>query len=255
MASQADGGLRVEVAGGVARLTLGRPERRNALSKNIVEALENAANWIADDRSVRAVVIAAEGPVFSAGHDLAELRGADEAEAGAIFEACTSMMIGWRRLPQPVIARVQGPALAAGCQLVAACDLAVAAESATFSTPGVKVGLFCATPMVPLVRAIAPRAALEMLLTGEPIAADRALALGLVNRVVTADRLDEAVDDLLRTLLAARPGVLARGKAAFYDGLGLDEPAAYERAVERIAADAPGVDAQEGIAAFLSRKR
>src|SRR3954447_5031439 len=184
--------LEVERDGGVVRLTLNRPGRRNALSRSLLGRLEEELAALALDKAARVVVLAARGPVFCSGHDLGEMTGRTEAEYRDIFETCTRVMLQLRRLPQPVIARVQGVATAAGCQLVAACDLAVAAEGATFATPGVKIGLFCTTPMVPLVRVVGPRPALEMLLTGWPITAERALALGLVNRVVPAGDLDAA---------------------------------------------------------------
>ena len=160
-----------------------------------------------------------------------------------------------RRLPQPVIARVQGLATAAGCQLVAACDLAVAADAATFATPGVKIGLFCTTPMVPLVRAVPAKAAMEMLLTGKPMYAQQALQWGLVNRVVTADKLDAAVQEFTDAILASSPLTIRLGKEAFYDGLNLDEPAAYERATEVMTDNACLGDAQEGMSAFLQKRR
>jgi len=248
-------GLEVEVEGGVARLTLNRPERRNALSYDLLSYLGEALERIAADPEARVVVLAAEGSAFSSGHDLAEMLGRPEHDYAALFATCSRVMQRFRTLPQPVIARVQGPAYAAGCQLVAACDLAVAAESATFGTPGVKIGLFCATPMVPLVRAIAPRAALEMLLTGAPISAARALALGLVNRVVPAAGLDAAVRELADSILAASPLAVRVGKAAFYDLLPRDEPTAYDRATAVMTDNAMRADAQEGIAAFLQKRR
>jgi enoyl-CoA hydratase/carnithine racemase len=164
-------------------------------------------------------------------------------------------MLQLRRLPQPVVARVQGTATAAGCQLVAACDLAVAAENATFTTPGVKIGLFCTTPMVPLVRAIPAKPALEMLLTGKPITAQRAYDLGLVNRVVPADGLDAAVEEYVQAVLAASPLTIRLGKSAFYEQLALDEAAAYEQATAVMTDNATRRDAQEGMQAFLHKRR
>ena len=163
--------LLVESEGGIVRLTLNRPEKRNALSLELLTQLEAAIARIAGDAQARVVVLGSRGPVFCSGHDLSEMVGRTEEEYHALFALCTRVMLGLRRLPQPVIARVQGVATAAGCQLVAACDLAVAADEATFATPGVKIGLFCTTPMVPLVRAVPAKAAMEMLLTGEPISA------------------------------------------------------------------------------------
>lgn len=238
----------------VARLTLNRPDRRNALSEGLLEALGAELDRIAGDRSVRLVVIAAEGNVFSSGHDLSEMTGRTGEEYAALFGRCSRVMQQVRALPQPVIARVQGHAFAAGCQLVAACDLAVAAPEATFSTPGVKIGLFCSTPMVPLVRAIAPKAALEMLLTGKPIPARRALEVGLINRVAERSDLDSVVAEWADAIVAASPAVVRIGKAAFYEGLSLDEPRAYDRATSVMTENAAHPDAQEGIAAFLQKR-
>jgi enoyl-CoA hydratase/carnithine racemase len=164
-------------------------------------------------------------------------------------------MLGFRRLPQPVIARVQGVATAAGCQLAASCDLVVASDEASFATPGVKIGLFCTTPMTPLVRAIPARAALEMLFTGQPISAARAYELGLVNRVVPAGELDAAVQQYVDALVASSPHVLTLGKAAFYEQLGMSEAAAYERATQVMIDNAVCADAQEGMSAFLEKRR
>lgn len=246
--------LRVEAARGVVRLTLDRPERRNALSFDLLGRLGDALDAVADDPTARVVVVAAEGPAFSAGHDLSEMLGKAAEEYEALFRRCSDVMLRLRGLPVPAIARVQGAAYAAGCQLVAACDLAVASDTATFATPGVRIGLFCTTPMVPIVRSIAPRAALEMVLTGEPIAAARAFELGLVNRVVPADRLDAAVGDYVEAIVAGSPTALRIGKAAFYATLADDEPTAYRRASEIMAANALEADAQEGIGAFLAKR-
>jgi enoyl-CoA hydratase/carnithine racemase len=240
---------------GVVRLTLNRPERRNALSRDLLAGLAAVLDTLAEDDSARVLVLAANGPAFCAGHDLSEMVGCSEAFYRELFTLCSDVMLRLRRQPQPVIARVQGVATAAGCQLVAACDLAVAAEEAVFATPGVKIGLFCTTPMVPLVRTIAPRAALEMLLTGQPISARRAYELGLVNRVVGASQLDEAVAAYADALRACSPRVLRLGKEAFYDGLTLDETAAYLRASEVMTENAVQHDAQEGMAAFLEKRR
>src|SRR5262249_44390100 len=199
----------------------------------------------------RVVVLAARGAAFCAGHDLAEMTGRREEEYHDLFALCSRVMLGLRRLPQPVIARVQGTATAAGCQLVAACDLAVAAEGATFATPGVKIGLFCTTPMVPLVRAVPAKPAMEMLLTGKPITAQRAFELGLVNRVVPAAQLDAAVQEYVDAIAASSPLTVRLGKAAFYDQLGLNEETAYGRAVAIMTDNAVCHDAQEGMGAFL----
>ena len=251
---QTSTGLDVSRKGDVIRLTLDRPERRNALSESLLEALGGALADIATDASVRVVVLAAWGPVFCSGHDLGEMVGRSEEEYRKLFALCSRVMLGLRRLPQPVVARVQGMATAAGCQLVAACDLAVAADTATFATPGVRIGLFCTTPMVPLVRAVPAKAALEMLLTGAPISAERALALGLINRVVSEGELDEAVERLTDTIASMSPTAIALGKEAFYDLLALDEGSAYDRAVAVMTANALRPDAREGIAAFLEKR-
>lgn len=250
----ASGELLLEVTEGVARLTLNRPDKRNALSESLLEQLAAALARIAGDAAVRVVVLGGSGPAFCAGHDLTEMVGRSAADYQEIFSRCSGVMQQLRFLPQPVIARVHGTATAAGCQLVAACDLAVAAESATFATPGVKIGLFCTTPMVPLVRAIPAKPALEMLLTGAPISAARAYELGLVNRVAPAERLDAAVDELVDAILSASPLVIRLGKAAFYDQLPLDEATAYDRATDVMTDNAGRPVAQEGMAAFLEKR-
>jgi enoyl-CoA hydratase/carnithine racemase len=247
--------LRIETSGGVRRLTLNRPERRNALSTGLLTELETALVRTSAEASVQAVVLAAEGPAFSSGHDLSEMQHRSESEYHGLFALCARVMQLFHELPQPVIARVQGTATAAGCQLVAACDLAVAVDTAQFATPGVKIGLFCTTPMVPLVRAIPPKTAMEMLLTGKPISARRAYEVGLVNRVVPHAELDQAVNEWLEAILASSPRTIQLGKAAFYDQLGLEEDAAYERAVAVMTDNAVLPDAQEGMAAFLGKRR
>lgn len=246
--------LLFEQHAGIVRLTLNRPAKRNALSQSLVAELHSAVERIAGDSTARVVVIAAKGNVFCAGHDLSEMTGRTEEEYRELFSACAAIMQGLRRLPQPVIARVQGMATAAGCQLVASCDLAVAATEAQFATPGVKIGLFCTTPMVPLIRAVPSKVALEMLFTGAPISAERALAAGLVNRVVPADQLDWAVEEFCAAILASSPQILRLGKAAFYDQLSCDEATAYQRAIEIITGNATLPDAQEGIGAFLEKR-
>lgn len=254
-ASSPEDTLLIDIVGPVAHLTLNRPERRNALSRQLLNDLAAAQERLAGDAVVRVVVVAARGPVFCSGHDLGEMNGAAAETYHELFALCSRVMLGFRRLPQPVIARVQGVATAAGCQLVAACDLAVAADSATFATPGVKIGLFCTTPMVPLVRAIAPKPALEMLLTGQPISAARAYELGLVNRVVPAAELDAAVQQYADAIVASSAMTIRLGKRAFYDQLALDETTAYERATQVMTENAACHDAQEGIGAFLQKRR
>jgi enoyl-CoA hydratase/carnithine racemase len=247
--------LIAETRGEVVHLTLNRPERRNALSLELLRELDGALDRVSGDRRVRAVVIAARGPAFCSGHDLGEMVGRSEEDYRGLFSLCSAVMGRFRRLPQPVIARVQGLATAAGCQLVAACDLAVAADTASFATPGVKIGLFCSTPMVPLVRAIPAKPAMEMLLTGKPISAERARELGLVNRVVPVGELDGAVQEYVDAILASSPLTIRLGKAAFYGQLALDEPAAYDLATEVMIDNARRADAQEGIQAFLQKRR
>jgi enoyl-CoA hydratase/carnithine racemase len=245
--------LQTELRDEVMSLTLNRPEKRNALSRELLARLQTTLEEVAADTQVRVVVLAARGPAFCAGHDLGEMVGCSEDAYRELFALCSQVMQQFRGLPQPVIARVHGLATAAGCQLVAACDLAVAADSAMFATPGVKIGLFCTTPMVPLVRTIAPRAALEMLLTGKPISAAQALAWGLVNRVVPSSELDAAVEELAEVIRASSPLTVSIGKQAFYDQLALDEATAYERATQVMTRNAVCRDAQEGMSAFLKK--
>ena len=199
-------------------------------------------------------MLAAHGPVFCSGHDLAEMVGRTEDEYRELFALCSRVMLGLRRLPQPVIARVQGVATAAGCQLVAACDLAVAAEEATFATPGVKIGLFCTTPMVPLVRAIPAKAAMEMLLTGAPISAERAWSWGWSTASCRPMSSMPPSSRSTDTIAAMSPLVIRTGKRAFYEIEGLDEADAYDRAVPIMTENALYHDAQEGISAFLQKR-
>lgn len=247
--------LITETRGEVVHLILNRPDRRNALSEELLRQLDGTLDRIAGDRHVRVVVIAARGPVFCSGHDLGEMVGRSAEDYRGLFSLCSAVMLRLRRLPQPVIARVHGLATAAGCQLVAACDLAVAADTAVFATPGVRIGLFCTTPMVPLVRAIPPKPALEMLLTGKPISARRAFDLGLVNRVVPAAEIDAAVQEYVDALLACSPSTIRLGKRAFYEQRALDEAAAYDVATGIMTDNAVHPDAQEGIRAFLQKRR
>jgi len=245
--------VRVTHDGPVSRLTLARPERRNALSLALMQEVIGALGALPDE--TQAVVVAGEGPAFSAGHDLDEMLDRDLAFYRELFDVCTQMMEIVHHIPQPVIARVHGPAYAAGCQFVAACDLAVAADSATFATPGVKIGLFCSTPMVPVSRAVGRKRAMEMLLTGEPISALTAQEWGLVNRVVPAERLDEAVDELVGQITRYSPHVVAIGKKAFYAQIELDERRAYDLAKSVIASNAELDDAQEGMGAFVGKRQ
>lgn len=237
-----------------ARITLNRPEKRNALSLELMEELIVALRGLGSNPAVRAIVVEGEGPAFSAGHDLSELVGRELTFYQRIFDVCTELMEAVHSVPQPVIAKVDGIATAAGCQLVAACDLAVAAEGARFATPGVKIGLFCSTPMVPLSRAVGRKRALEMLLTGEPIDAQTALEWGLVNRVVPAEALEDAVAELVERIARSSPLTVGIGKEAFYAQIELDEHSAYDLTKTVMAANSLAGDAQEGICAFLEKR-
>lgn len=244
-----------EVDGPLGLLTLNRPERRNALSRDLVRALLDELERIArQTREVRAVVLAATGPVFCAGHDLREMNDRTVAEYREIFDLCTLVMQKVRALPQPVIAAVQGVATAAGCQLAASCDLVVASETATFSCPGVKIGLFCSTPMVPLTRTIGTKRAMEMLLTGRVIDAATAADWGLVNHVVTPDELMPSARALGLRIAEASSFTIGLGKQAFYAQIDLDQDQAYAYAKEVMTVNALEPDAQEGIHAFLEKR-
>ena len=200
------------------------------------------------------IVIEADGPAFSAGHDIAEMLDRDERYYVELFSRCSLLMRALRRVPQPVIAKIDGVATAAGCQLVAGCDLAVASDRSSFATPGVRIGLFCSTPMVPISRSIGMKRALEMLFTGEPIDAATALDWGLVNRVVPAAELEDAVLELARQIMRFSPAVLALGKRAFYDQLSLDEPDAYSAMGSVMVDNALRPDAREGMRAFVEKR-
>jgi enoyl-CoA hydratase/carnithine racemase len=242
-------------AEGVAGLTLNRPDQYNALSRELLASLQTELDQIRDDPGVRVVVITGAGRAFCAGHDLKEMAGEHErAPLVELFGACSRMMLSLTRLPQPVIALVDGIATAAGCQLVAACDLALATTNARFATSGVKYGLFCSTPMVALARNVPRKPALEMLLTGDFIEADDALRLGLVNQVVAPDKLEEAFDALLARLLDKPPEVLGLGKRAFYRQLEMGLEDAYRFTTEVIVDNALGRDFEEGLAAFLEKR-
>jgi enoyl-CoA hydratase/carnithine racemase len=240
--------------GPTARITLNRPEKRNALSLELMEDLIQALQSVAADPEVRTIVVDGAGPAFSAGHDLSEMVGRDLAFYQRLFDVCTVLMETIHRVPQPVIAKVHGVATAAGCQLVAACDLAVAADDARFATPGVKIGLFCSTPMVPLSRAIGRKRALEMLLTGELIDAQKALDWGLVNLVVPEDALEDAVAELAEKIARFSPLTVAIGKEAFHAQIELDEHRAYDLTKSVMAMNALAADAQEGMCAFLEKR-
>ena len=238
----------------VAILTLNNPARRHALSSEVLAALKERLGRIREDSTIKVVVLKSEGPVFSSGHDLREMVGSDEESYTCIFAECTEVMEAIRLLPQPVIAQVQGLATAAGCQLVATCDLAVASEDAGFCTPGVQIGLFCSTPAVALSRAVNSKHAMEMLLTGIPISAKTAQEWGLVNRVVAGDLLEDTVMQLARHIAKASAYTLAVGKQAFYRQLQVDRPQAYEMAQRTMVENLLAYDAQEGITAFLEKR-
>ena len=240
----------------IATLTLNRPAARNALSMGLMEALDSELAMIADDPAVKVVIIAANGPAFCAGHDLREIRAnPSRAAYEAVFALCSRLMQRIVRLPKPVIAQVHGVATAAGCQLVASADLAVAADTARFATPGVDIGLFCSTPMVALSRAVGRKPAMEMLLTGDLVPAARARDLGLINRVVADADLRQATLDLASQIASKSPLTVAIGKEAFYRQLEMDLPDAYTYASEVMTRNMLARDAEEGIDAFLTKRR
>lgn len=242
-------------ADGIGVLTLNNPSKRNALSTAMLQALKDSLASLAFDQSTRVVVIKAGGTVFSAGHDLRELVEGKESDHRSLFQLCTEVMEAIRKMPQPVIAMVNGLATAAGCQLVAGCDLALASEESTFATPGVKIGLFCTTPGVAVSRVVPSKKAMEMLLTGTPITAQEAERIGLINRVVAADQLESTTMGLARQIAAASYETVALGKAAFYRQIVLDYDAAYEFAVGVMVQNALMDDAKEGMRAFLEKRQ
>jgi len=246
--------LLLESAGGIANLTLNRPEKRNALSLEVMLELIAALEAIGSDRATRVVVLRGIGPAFSAGHDLREMLDRSVIAYRETFDTCVKLMEKLQSIPQPVIAEIAGIATAAGAQLVATCDLAVAALDAKFATPGVKIGLFCTTPMVALTRAIGRKRAMEMLLTGEFIDAATAVDWGLVNRAVPAAELSATVDALAKKICAASSFVVGLGKAAFYAQIDLDQQKAYAYAKEVMSMNALDADAQEGMGAFVERR-
>jgi enoyl-CoA hydratase/carnithine racemase len=247
-------------AGSIAVVTLNRPAARNSLSDALIAALDAELTRLAEDRAIRAVVLAANGPAFCAGHDLKELtaRRADPDGGRAfyhhIMQACSAMMQKIVRLPQPIIAAVHATATAAGCQLVASCDLAVASEAAKFATPGVNIGLFCSTPMVALSRNVPRKRAMEMLLTGELVSADDALQWGLVNRVVPAGRERDEALALAATIAAKSSHVVKIGKEAFYRQLEMSLADAYQYAADVMLENMMARDAEEGIGAFVEKR-
>jgi enoyl-CoA hydratase/carnithine racemase len=245
--------VRIETDGDIATITLQRPEKRNALSAAMMTELTAAFETVGSSRAL-GVVLAAEGPVFSAGHNFADMAGASLAEARRLFRLCTEMMDTIQSIPQPVCARVHALATAAGCQLVATCDLAIAGTSAQFALPGGRGGLFCHTPLVAVSRNLGRKRALELAFTGDPIDAATAADWGLVNRVVADAELDEVVAELMRRVTRGSAMSKGLGKQTFYTQMGLDQSAAYDHAVEVMSAAAVTADAQEGIAAFLDKR-
>jgi enoyl-CoA hydratase/carnithine racemase len=240
---------------GVATLTMNRPQARNALSVAMMNAVQEALDAIAADKSVKVVVLAGAGPGFCAGHDLRELRANPGRQYyEAVFTQCSRMMTSIVKLPQPVIARVHGIATAAGCQLVATCDLAVASDAARFATSGINVGLFCSTPAVAVSRAVGRKPAMEMLLTGDFIDAEEARRIGLINRVVPAAELDDAVTALARRIARQLPLAIAIGKESFYQQVELSLADAYRNASEAMVKNMLARDTEEGIDAFLEKR-
>jgi enoyl-CoA hydratase/carnithine racemase len=240
--------------GPLSTITLNRPERRNALSLGLMSELIRELEQISGRREIRAVILAANGKVFSSGHDLKEMTGRSINDYRRIFDVCSELMQKIQSIPQPVIARVQGIATAAGCQLVATCDLAIASEEASFATPGVKIGLFCTTPMVALSRAVGRKRAMEMLLTGRMVDARTAAEWGLINRAVPATELEAETRKLACQVAEASSLTVAIGKQAFYSQIDLDQPKAYAYAKEVMSMNALAQDAQEGITAFLEKR-
>ena len=257
---QAPSPLLRETVGSIAVLTLDSPATRNALSEAMISALHEALDSIRDDKSVRAVVIAASGPAYSSGHNLKELtaRRSDADKGRAYFKhmmkSCSDMMQAIVHLPKPVVAAVQGVATAAGCQLVATCDLAVASDKATFATPGIDIGLFCSTPMVALSRNVPRKHAMHMLLTGEPVSAQRAIELGLVNSVVPAGSERDAAIALANKIAVKSAYTLKVGKEAFYRQADMNLADAYTYAAQVMAENMMARDAEEGIGAFIEKR-
>jgi enoyl-CoA hydratase/carnithine racemase len=246
--------LLLETHDSIARLTMNRPERRNALSLGLMQEMIACLRDIGSNRDTHALILAGAGPAFSAGHDLSEMTNRSVNDYRHIFDVCVEMMTTLQSIPQPVIAEVHGIATAAGCQLVATCDLVVASDTAKFATPGVKIGLFCSTPMVALTRCIGRKRALEMLLTGQAIDAATAAEWGLVNHVVPAPELQSVTLALAQQIAAASPLTLGLGKQAFYAQIDLDQPKAYAYTKEVMSLNAMADDAQEGIGAFLEKR-
>src|SRR5579863_9026893 len=247
--------LIVEEESGLVTLTMNRPEKRNALSTAMMKELTDELRAVGQRAEARAVIIAGNGPAFSAGHDLGELKGRDLAFYRHEFDLCAQLMLTIQAIPQPVIARVHAIATAAGCQLAATCDLVVAGESASFATPGVRIGLFCSTPMVALTRAVGRKHAMEMLLTGQPVNAHLASEWGLVNRVVPDSDLISETNKLAMQIVEASPLIVGIGKQAFYNQIEKEQAEAYNHTKEVMSQNATTKDAQEGISAFLQKRK
>ena len=243
----------VERTGAIARITLNKPERRNALSLELIGQLIAAFRHVGAT-DARGIVLAANGPVFSAGHDFADMAGQDVQFMRNLLQECTTLMTLVQQVPQPVVARVHALATAAGCQLVASCDMAIAAQSASFALPGGKGGLYCTTPLVAVAKTIGRKRALEMSMTGDPVSATVAADWGLINRAVPDDALDEAVNDLMRRSTRGSAFSKSSGKAAFYAQVDLAQGDAYDHAIEAMAQGAVSPDGQEGIASFMEKR-
>src|SRR5579872_3485828 len=246
--------LMIDREAAVYAVTLNRPERRNALSLELMLELTQCLDEIGRDPQVRTIILRGAGKAFCSGHDLSQMTGRNINEYRRIFDVCSALMTKIQEIPQPVIAEVHGIATAAGCQLVASCDLAVASEDAAFATPGVKIGLFCTTPMVALTRAIGRKRAMEMLVTGEFVDAKTAAEWGLINRAVSKDKLHDEALALARKVAEASKFVIGLGKAAFYAQIDLDQPKAYAYAKEVMSMNALAADAQEGMCAFVEKR-
>ena len=247
--------IRIDASAPVARLTMNWPEKRNALSVQMMKEITSGLEELSSSPDVRAIILGADGPAFSAGHYLPEMVDQDITHQRFVFDTCVKMMATVQGIPEPVVAEVPGIATAAGCQLVATCDLAVASDEARFATPGVKIGLFCTTPMVALSRAVGRKRAMQMLLTGELVDAAKASDWGLVNFVVPGDRLREETEALAQKVADASSLVVGLGKQAFYTQIDLDQGKAYEYAKEVMSMNAMALDAQEGMTAFLEKRK
>lgn len=246
--------VRLELDGEAAIITLNRPERRNALSLDLMLELIYVLGEVGRDSKIRSVILAAAGKVFCSGHDLTEMVNRTEKDYRRLFDTCAALMQKLQAIPQPVIAEVQGVATAAGCQLVASCDLAIASHTAQFATPGVRIGLFCTTPMVALTRSIGRKRAMEMLLTGRMIDAATAGEWGLINRAVSPEALPQATRELAAQIAQASSHTVSIGKKAFYDQIDLPQRAAYDQAKEVMTQSSLTEDAAEGISAFLGKR-